>query len=265
MSSYIGKHASFYDLFYSDKPYKAEAEFVHECLVRFGSGKVNRILELACGTGSHALELEKKGYNIIALDYSVDMIEYARSKAKEARSKIDFRCVDMRNVSILPEPVDAILCLFDSIGYVVTNESILRVFRNVARQLREGGVFMFEFWHAGAMLKHYEPLRIKEWMVPHGRIVRVAKTALSLGSQTANVDYSIYEFNNDGTYSCIKESQTNRFFLLKEMELLLKSGGLSPIKWYCGFSQNENITDETWHIVCVARIKSAERDVDHES
>jgi len=80
MSSYVGRHAELYDIFYADKPYGKEAAFVHQCLQHYSLGTTHRVLELACGTGSHALALEQKGYKILATDYSTDMLACARRK-----------------------------------------------------------------------------------------------------------------------------------------------------------------------------------------
>ncbi|HSS98073.1 MAG TPA: hypothetical protein VLK33_13625, partial [Terriglobales bacterium] len=74
MSSYLGKHAEYYDTIYADKPYAQEAAVVHACMQNHSRGKTERLLELACGTGRHAFELEKLGYQIVATDYSKDLL-----------------------------------------------------------------------------------------------------------------------------------------------------------------------------------------------
>src|SRR5688572_22388311 len=75
LTSYAGRHAELYDLFYAEKPYEAEAAFVGQCLREYSTGPTNKLLEIACGTGTHALQLEKRGYQILATDYSVAMLE----------------------------------------------------------------------------------------------------------------------------------------------------------------------------------------------
>src|ERR1700732_884859 len=58
MTNYAGRYAELYDLFYGDKPYPEEARFVHDCIHEFGPRPTRQILELASGTGRHALALE---------------------------------------------------------------------------------------------------------------------------------------------------------------------------------------------------------------
>lgn len=253
MSSYIGRHAELYDTFYADKPYAEEAAFVHQCLQQYSVGTTRRLLELACGTGKHALALEKFGYEIVATDYSEDMLACARRKAAEVASSVDFRWQDMRSLNIADRPFDAVICLFDSIGYVETNEALMQVLQGVHRHLRPDGLFVFDFWHAVAMLRSHDPVRIRRWSTPEGELVRISETELDYAKQLARVTYTIYELRHDGTYISLKETQTNRYFLVQEMAGWLSSCGFTPVKWFAGFALDENITQQTWHIVAVAR------------
>lgn len=254
MSSYIGRHAELYDISYADKPYAEEAAFVHQCLQQYSVGTTRRLLELACGTGTHALALEKFGYEIVATDYSdEDMFACARRKAAEAGSSVDFRWQDMRALDVADRPFDAAICLFDSIGYVETNEALMQVFRGVHRHLRPDGLFVFDFWHAVAMLRSYDRVRIRRWSTPGGELVHISETELDCAKQLARATYTIYELRHDGTCTSLKETQTNPYFLMQEMAGWLSSCGFTPLKWFAGFAPDEDITGQTWHIVTVAR------------
>jgi len=255
MISYIGRHAELYDLFYNEKDYPMESAFVHQYLQNYGIKPPKKILELACGTGSHALALEKYGYQIIATDNSEDMLNCAIKKARNNSSSIEFRTQDMRYLEIPERPFDAVVCLFDSIGYVLTNPALKQVFQGVYNHLTEGGLFIFEFWHAAPMVKSFDPLRIRRWSVPDGEIIRISDTALDVARQVSKVKYVIFEQNDSGTYSKIEEKQENRYFMVKEVELWLTENNFELIHFFAGFSNDTNITDETWHIVAVARRK----------
>lgn len=254
MTSYAGRHAELYDLFYAEKSYATEAAFVDQCLHNYSIGSANRLLEIACGTGTHAFHLEKPGRTIIASDYSEAMLRRARQKASEKHSRVEFQLQDMTQLDVGGGPFDAVICLFDAIGYVRTNEALTKVFSGVHRHLRADGLFIFEFWHAAAMLRHYDPVRVRRWQSDDSIVMRVSETTIDAANQLSRVAYSIYELNNNnGTYSTVTETQVNRYFLLQEMALWLSSSGFAPVKWYAGFTDDENISDETWHIVAVAR------------
>jgi len=254
MSSYTGRHAGFYDLFYADKPYRAEAEFVDRVLTR-GGVRRGAMLELACGTGRHALEFERLGWNLTGVDWSADMLAVARQRGEAEFAKAKFLRQDMRELRVDNGPFDAAVCLFDSIGYLKDNESILSALRGVRDHLRPDGLFVFEFWHAAAMLRSFDPVRVRRFTVPGGRIVRISETTLETAKQLAHVTYSIMELRDDGTYFELRETQTNRWFLTQEMAAMLRSVGLEPTGFHAGFETDRPIDEHTWHIVASARRK----------
>jgi SAM-dependent methyltransferase len=252
MNSYVGRHAELYDLFYAEKPYEAEAAFVHERLQALGD-RSSRLLEIACGTGRHALALGRRGYQIVALDYSPDMIAAAERNQRATDQQISFRCQDMRQLDVPERPFDAVVCLFDSIGYVSTNEALRDVLRGVHDHLRPDGLFVFEFWHAAAMLRAFEATRVRRWKLPGREILRLSETRLVPALQLATVEYTIYEHGEDGRYARLHESQTNRYFLVQEMAGWLDNARLKPLRFYAGFTPSEVIDEQTWHVVAVAQ------------
>jgi SAM-dependent methyltransferase len=252
MSSYLGKHAELYDIIYAEKDYSAEARFVDEQLRRHRRGSIVRMLELACGTGRHAIALEALGYSVVATDHSEDMLRVARARAAVTKSQVQFRQADMRQLGPDFAGFDAAICLFDSIGYVQTNEAIEATLSGVVRALRPGGVFLCEFWHAGAMLKSFEPVRVRRWKTPSGELLRVTETQVDCERQLATVNYELLELRADGMCSRTLETQVNRFFLVQEMRSFLVRSGLEPIRFLAGFTDSENIDVQTWHVIAIA-------------
>jgi SAM-dependent methyltransferase len=256
MASYVGRHAELYDVLYAEKDYAGEAAFVHQCIQRNAAGPARRILELACGTGSHALALEKLGYEIIATDYSQDMLQNAQAKAKSAFSEVQFQRQDMTALQVAGPPFDAAICLFDSIGYVATNEALKQVLTGIHGHLKQDGLFIFEFWHAAAMIRAYDPVRVRRWSMGDGEVLRISESRMDYARQLCHVTYTIYELRSDGTFTQLKETQTNRYFLIQEMACFLADCGFVPIKWYEGFTDKESIDENSWHVVAVTRKRS---------
>ena len=254
MSTHQGRNAELYDLFYADKPYAQEAQFVHACLQRYGSRPSRRILELACGTGRHARALAGLGYEVVASDRSEAMLACARrTPDTPGAGPVTFLRQDMLTLQVEAPAFDAAVCLFDSIGFVQTNEAILQVLQGVRRHLHPGGLFVFEFWHAAAMLRRYEPVRVRRWPTPQGDIVRIAETRLDLPRQLAEVRYTIFEPAPDGRFHGSQETQVNRYFLVQEMAAWLGTAGFSALGWFGGFDFAAAVTEEAWHVVAVAR------------
>jgi len=181
------------------------------------------------------------------------MLAQAQNKGRASHSRVDLRLQDMRNLDVPQQPWDAVICLFGTIGYVATNENILKVLNGVRHQLRPGGLFIFEFWHAGALLRYFDPLRVRRYQTSTGEIERISETSVDCKEQLCRVSYSINEYYTDGTYQTIRETQINRFFLVQEMHLLLQSAKLLPLKWFAGYREDEQIDQSTWHIVTVAQ------------
>ncbi len=252
MSSYTGRHAELYDIFYSDKEYEREAGFIHECIQQHIDGPARKLLDLACGTGNHSFCLESFGYDIVATDLSDDMLRVARRKARVVGSRVDFVLQDMKYLDLHQRPFDAAICLFDSIGYLVTNDALKQFFEGVHQHLRPGGLFIIEFWHAAPMIKSYEPVRIRKWDTGEGQVIRISETNLDYLNQTGQVRYTIIEQRNDRTCPVIEEWQVNRFFLVQEIRMWLSEHDFEPVQFFGGFSKTNAIDDKTWHIIAVA-------------
>jgi SAM-dependent methyltransferase len=249
---YRGSYAELYDVFYADKPYAAEAAFVDGLLVRYGSGpRRGRLLDVACGTGRHAVELAIRGWQVVGFDRSAEMLEAARRRV--GTLQLSFHQGDM---AALPEDLgtfDAATCLFDSIGYAITNAAILATLTGIRAHLSDAGLLALEFWHAPAMLRGYEPNRRREWSVDGRTIVRVSRTTLDVPASVAEVDYVVKATADGREGELARETHRNRFFLVPEMALLLTDAGFEPIGWFAGYSPDAPITADTWHVLAVAR------------
>jgi SAM-dependent methyltransferase len=98
-----------------------------------------RVLDLACGSGRHALELRRRGFEVVGADISADLIEIARRDAAAADLKVEFVLADLRDLD-LEDEFDLVLNLNDgAIGYLESDEENRRTFEVIARALRRGG------------------------------------------------------------------------------------------------------------------------------
>jgi hypothetical protein len=86
-----------------------------------------------------------------------------------------------------------------------------------------------------------------------GEVLRISETTLNYAKQLSRVTYTVYELRSNGTYANFRETQINRYFLVQEMAGWLSNSGFTPLKWFNGFRNDEVITDQTWHVVAVAR------------
>ncbi len=134
--------AASYDGLTRDIPYPDILDFL-EAELRSGGVRPESVLDLACGTGSMSALLAQRGYRVLAADCSEEMLTVAAQKCAALERPPFFIRQKMQKLR-LPEPVDAVFCLLDSLNYVTEPEAVRQTFRRVHQALRPGGVFVFD-------------------------------------------------------------------------------------------------------------------------
>ncbi len=129
-------YAYYYNAFYRDKDYRAEAAQVDLLLRKYGSN-VKNILNFGCGTGKHDVELDGRGYHCRGIDISRMMIDVAKENAQE-KEGVDFSVADIRRDKASAK-YDAVISLFHVMSYQNTNEDILDAFQTARNALNVGG------------------------------------------------------------------------------------------------------------------------------
>lgn len=134
--------AEFYDSIMAEVPYDDWATYL-ELLLAKSFINPNQILDLACGTGNMTFRLAKKGYQMIGIDGSQQMIAIAQKKAQSSGVDINFALGDFCDFQI-HEAVDLVICLYDSLNYLLEVGSLELAFHQVHQALRTGGHFIFD-------------------------------------------------------------------------------------------------------------------------
>jgi SAM-dependent methyltransferase len=95
----------------------------------------DRVLDLASGSGDHALRLARRGLDVVGIDIAPSLVEHARRRAgEEGLENVEFRTGDMRALHE-EDAFDAVLLLSGSFGFF-DDETNLNVLRRIARALR---------------------------------------------------------------------------------------------------------------------------------
>lgn len=133
--------AHVYDKLNRDIDYDAWAEFIEKCFKRFLSSPPSLVLDLACGTGSMTVALADRGYDMIGVDASEDMLSeaYLRSEGRG----ILYLLQDMRSFELYGT-VGAVVCCLDSLNYLLTESDLSMAFSNVHNYLDPDGIFIFD-------------------------------------------------------------------------------------------------------------------------
>ena len=134
--------AFYYDALMKDVDYGKWADYVTE-IFRKKKLDAKLIADLGCGTGSFCLEMARRGYDMIGIDLSAEMLSCARQKALDADADILFLNQDMTDFELYGT-VDAITCLMDSVNYVTYKNDLKRLFKLADNYLNPGGLFVFD-------------------------------------------------------------------------------------------------------------------------
>ena len=129
--------AYYYDSLMDDQFYQDYYQFINQ------HAKFKSVLELGCGTGEIAILLAKDKKQVYATDLSKDMLEVARMKAMDANVDLLLGRIDMTDFET-NQAVDLVLCLCDSLNYVLSKKKVLKTFKNVYDSLKYNGAFLFD-------------------------------------------------------------------------------------------------------------------------
>ena len=245
MNSYTGLHARVYDEIYADKPYAAEARSVHELAAVSG----RKLLDVACGTGRHAIAFAELGYDVTATDINEELLAAGRAAAGDA---VRFVQGDMCDLRVDGGPFDLVTCLFDSIGYAQEDDLIVAALRSLGRHAAREGRIVCEFLHAPAIVRGGSAVRVKRLALRDGRdLVRTSETTVDVERMVMRVHYELCAVDADGRAERSEESQSNRLFSIPEMRRLAVAAGLSVLTVVPAYADGP-IDSDTFHLLLLA-------------
>lgn len=245
------KYAQYYDLLYKNKNYKAECDFLEKIFKKYSKEPIYSILDLGCGTGGHALVLAKRGYRVVGVDASPEMIRIAKIKSKK-QIRINFKQGDIRKLK-LKKKFDAAISMFAVMSYQSNEKDIISAFRTANKHLNQEGIFIFDCWHGPAVLKQRPEKRVKIFQQKDEKIIRIATPFLNTKKQIVKVEYELIRVLKEKVLKSFKEIHTMRYFFPAEIKKYLRETGFKLIK-ICPFMKlNESPTDKNWNVTVIAK------------
>jgi len=140
---YSEKIIKYYDDIYHDKDYNMESNFIEN------NSNLNKLLDIGCGTGTHLVNLYKKGRIFYGIDLSKKMIERANRKFKDNKDVI-FKCSDIINFKDSYN-FDTIISMFNVVNHILTLDELDKYFKSISLLLSEGGVFIFDCFNGSSV------------------------------------------------------------------------------------------------------------------
>ncbi len=255
MSEVFGSiYADAYDALYHDKDYSAECDLIERLFQIYGDGAIRSFLDLDCGTGNHALPLARRGYRVVGVDRSEDMLAHAQRKTinSESNGRVTCQQGDIRRID-LERQFDVVLMMFAVLGYQLENADVVSSLRTARRHLRSGGLLVFDVWYGPAVLHQRPSQRIKVIPTPQGQILRVTSGELDTSRHLCAVYYHVWRLEGQRLVGETEETHSVRYFFPLELKHLLECSGFAPLRLGRFPEFDRELDDTTWNILGVAR------------
>ncbi len=254
--------ARVYDKLNAEIDYSEWADFIEKCFDKFLDKRPDLLLDLACGTGRMTRELAARGYDMIGIDGSEDMLAVAMSKnPEEEDQRILYLKQDMREFELYGT-VGAIVSCLDSINYILDEKDLSRVFSLAHNYLDPDGLFIFDVNTPYKFENIYsdnayilEDEICEEYGDETERYEVYCGWQNFYDKKTSLCEFYLTLFEElDGKYLRSDEHQTERCYSEDILRAALENNGFEIIGFFGGYDFSEPKSDtQRWYIVAKAK------------
>lgn len=248
MSKYTD-FASVYDILMEHIPYDEWANYIENILKQHDIDK-GLVLELGCGTGTMTRKMASKGYDMIGIDLSEEMLSIARQRGEGKEDGILYLCQDMREFELYGT-VAAVFCVCDSINYMLSQEDLKKVFCLVANYLDSGGLFIFDM---DTVYLYEEVLGDNTNMLNHQAGSFIWENSFYPDEMINEVSLTLFLKQENSLYRKHHETHVRKAYDLKIVKGLLEEAGMELLGAYHEMTEEEPRLDSE-RICIVAREK----------
>jgi len=254
----FGALAGYYDVLNYNADYIKTADYI-ERVFEIYNKKPEMILDLACGTGSLTVELDKRGYDMTGLDSSVEMLAIAKNKTNKTNktkngSNILWLSQDMRSFELYGT-VDAVICCFDSLNYILDGKDIKKCFGLVNNYLNPGGLFIFD---VNSKYKFESVYADNNFILEKKNVFCSWQNHYDRKNKTCGFFITLFVKQPDGSYKRYDETQREKYYGEKFLKDALTGTGFGDIKIFCDFCvdiDNGDGSEEKRERTCFASVK----------
>ena len=246
------KFAQVYDQFMNNIPYDDWIEYVIKIFEKHNLPKTTGIIcELGCGTGNMTTRLCEKGFDMIGIDISEQMLMEARKKSSD---NILYLEQDMTEFELYGT-VDAIVSFCDSINYITEDHDLLQVFKLVNNYLDINGLFVFDM---NTIYKFENILSDNSFSQTTENSAYTWENYYDK-EERINEFYTNFFIKDEDTsqYERYEEYHYERGYTIDEIKNMLESAGMEFVACYDELTFNPP-TNESQKVFFIAREKGKE-------
>lgn len=265
--------ASVYDTFMDETPYEEWASYLATLIQQYGITQTireeeelgrkltseqekallaerNLVVDLGCGTGTLTQLLAKKGYDMIGIDNSQEMLNIAMRKKEQEGLEILYLCQDMQEMELY-STVGTVISVCDSVNYLLQEEELVQTFRQVNNYLFPGGVFIFDF---NTLYKYQEIIGDTTIAENREDCSFIWENYFHEEEQINEYDLTIFVRESTDQFRKFTETHYQRGYTLEQMQKLLQMAGMEFVAAFDGDTHEEPMSDSE-RIYVVAREK----------
>jgi SAM-dependent methyltransferase len=209
--------------FHQGKDYRAEVDRLRDVFTAEGS--VSSVLNLGCGTGRHMELLAAAGYSVVGVDRSLTMVEQARIRLAGFPSRAAVVEADLFELT-MDRTFDAVIMMYSLLGYQVTNHRVRSTLDALRRQVCPGGLVVFDVLDAAAILSAPPAGGVESFVEGDRQVLVAHSSVVNVPAQVLELSLRIWELPGGGES---EEKHTIRYFLQRELALLLQVAGLEMV------------------------------------
>lgn len=232
-----------YDRFAYDIDYKKFASYYEKIFKKFNI-KPELVLDICCGTGTLTTLMSEK-YDMIGIDFSVDMLDIAQEKNKD--KKILYLCQSMCDFELYGT-VDACYSSLDSINYILNDKDLFKHFKLVHNYLNPDGIYIFDI---STVYKFKNILSDNVFTDECDDAFFVWQNEYD-NEEKLNIMYlDVFEKNHDNTYNRISEIHTEKAYTPSYVSSVVKKCGFEVLGIFDEFtlSKYKNNSERIFFVI----------------
>lgn len=216
-----------YDELTEDVQYEKRADFIEKLFSR-AKIPVHMVLDLACGTGTMTGIFTERGYELIGVDGSEEMLMVAREKAQGLSGVPPLYLHQSMPELDLYGTVEAAICCLDSINYLTRVRDVQRTFERLHLFVAPGGVLVFDV-HA---VKKMEALDAQVSLDERDDVYCIWRTEYRRHTKMLDYYVDIFREAEDGSWERSFEEHHQRAYTVGELTEWLENAGFTAIRTY---------------------------------
>ncbi len=179
------------------------------------------VLDAACGTGNFTKELVNKGFDVIGVDASEEMLSIAKEKLQNNCTLI---CQPLEELDLYGT-IDTVFCTLDSLNHITDFENFKKAVGKMALFLEPGGLMIFD---VNTVYKHKEILGNNTFVEEKDNIYMVWQN--SLEDNTVNINIDFFVNKGEENYLRLCENFDERAYTAEEIKQVLDEFGLEILE-----------------------------------